>query len=152
MTNPASHPKPSRIHHTATPDGSTGDFGIDRANLSSHQNSGSSDDLTNTQSVNCVLYSRHTGKLVTSVALEAVQEQLAKHDDYFVWIYLLKPSNEVLVTIQHDFELHDLAIEDTTVALQRTKIELYGDKLFVVFGTVSHNESLQGIELGSSNN
>ena len=121
----------------------TGDFGIDNDIGNLGRNA--------TQSVNCVLYNRHSGQLVAKIELDEVQEQLAKHPEYFVWIYLFKPSNEVLATIQRDFELHDLAIEDTTMALQRTKIELYGDKLFVVFGTVSHNESLQGIELGSSN-
>lgn len=135
--------KASRTHHTVTTGSATGDFGIDNDIGDLGRNA--------TQSVNCVLYNRHSGQLVAKIELDEVQEQLAKHHEYFVWIYLFKPSNEVLATIQRDFELHDLAIEDTTMALQRTKIELYGDKLFVVFGTVSHNESLQGIELGSSN-
>lgn len=155
MINQPCDPKPSRIHHTGAADSFTADFSVDNSagngHLGSPQHNGMSNELIPAPSVNCILYSRHTGELVASVELDDVQNQLAKHDDYFVWIYLLKPSNEILSTIQKKFELHDLAIEDTTMALQRTKIEFYGDKLFVVFGSVSPNESVQGIKLGSSN-
>lgn len=120
---------------------------LDKAFLKDTQQNIVQDD----EQVNCILYNRTTGKLVGEVALDDVQAQLAQHQDYFVWIYLLKPSDDVLHKIQQDFDLHDLAIEDTTMVLQRTKIEMYGDLLFVVFGTVSHIQQPEGIEFGSTN-
>lgn len=101
--------------------------------------------------VHCLLYNRNTGKVVGPVALHAVKQALEQHPEYFAWIYLLRPESAVLQQIKQDFALHELAIEDTTALFQRTKIETYGDTLFVVFSTVIQNTRQDKLEFGSSN-
>lgn len=101
--------------------------------------------------VQCLLYDRVHGKAVGSVALHEVKTILAQQPNYFAWIYLLRPESEVLQQIKQDFGLHELAIEDTTALFQRTKIESYGETLFVVFSTVMQNAQLDKLEFGSSN-
>ncbi len=53
----------------------------------------------------------------------------------FVWIGLHEPGVEILSSLQQQFGLHDLAVEDAFVAHQRPKIEAYDDTLFVVLRT-----------------
>src|SRR5690606_30023520 len=60
---------------------------------------------------------------------------LAEDDGSFVWIGLYEPDDAVLETLQEEFGLHDLAIEDAHKAHQRPKVEAYGDSLFLVAST-----------------
>ncbi|MDB5512593.1 MAG: Mg2 transporter protein CorA family protein [Enterovirga sp.] len=53
----------------------------------------------------------------------------------FVWIGLVEPSEEELRTLQTNFGLHPLAVEDALKAHQLPKVEVYGDQLFVVART-----------------
>lgn len=108
-------------------------------------------DQATQQYIQCVLFKHSTGEVVGSVDYNEVHAALAQNDDYFVWIYLLRPETPMLRQLQQDFKLHDLAIEDTTLILQRTKIEVYDDILFVVFSTVNQLEGTDAIELGSTN-
>jgi Mg2+ and Co2+ transporter CorA len=52
-----------------------------------------------------------------------------------VWIGLHEPGMALLQSVQRQFHLHDLAIEDANNAHQRPKIEQYGDALFIVART-----------------
>jgi len=52
-----------------------------------------------------------------------------------VWIGLHEPDIALLTSVQRQFQLHDLAIEDADHAHQRPKIEQYGDGLFIVART-----------------
>ena len=52
-------------------------------------------------------------------------------DKEFVWIGLLEPSEEELRTLQLQFGLHPLAVEDALKAHQLPKVDIYGDQLFV---------------------
>src|SRR6476620_1736413 len=54
---------------------------------------------------------------------------------HVVWIGLHEPDMALLSSVQRQFELHDLAIEDADHAHQRPKIEQYGDALFIVART-----------------
>ena len=56
----------------------------------------------------------------------------ARGEGRFVWIGLHEPSVEILSSLQQQFGLHDLAVEDAFRAHQRPKIEDYGNSLFVV--------------------
>lgn len=96
--------------------------------------------------VNCAAYSG--GQRIADVKLPDVHEVL-KARDKFVWIGLHEPSEEVLGKVQHEFGLHDLAVEDAHNAHQRPKIELYGDSLFVVLRTVEINKD-HHIEFGET--
>ncbi|HET7268738.1 MAG TPA: magnesium/cobalt transporter CorA [Oleiagrimonas sp.] len=83
--------------------------------------------------VNCVAYD-HTGKRAGDIGIEDISEIL-KDPDQFVWVGLHEPGEALLVKLQAEFGLHDLAIEDAQTAHQRTKIEAYGDSLFIVVQT-----------------
>jgi len=87
--------------------------------------------------VNCAAYSR--GRRVADVELNDVHEVL-KATNQFVWIGLHEPSEEILSNVQHEFGLHDLAVEDAHNAHQRPKVELYGDSVFVVLRTAQMNK------------
>jgi magnesium transporter len=96
--------------------------------------------------VNCVAYSH--GRRKADVELSQVHE-LLKEDNQFVWIGLHEPSEEVLEQVQHEFGLHDLAVEDAHTAHQRPKVEMYGDSLFVVLRTAQVNRE-RHIEFGET--
>ncbi len=57
----------------------------------------------------------------------------------FVWVALFEPTPEVLETMQEEFNLHELAIEDTNRGSQRPKIEEYGSTLFLVLHTIEQH-------------
>ena len=57
----------------------------------------------------------------------------------FVWVALFEPTAEVLAKMQEEFNLHDLAIEDTNRGSQRPKIEEYGSTLFLVLHTIERH-------------
>jgi magnesium transporter len=59
----------------------------------------------------------------------------ARKKGHVVWIGLLEPSRELLMRVQAQFGLHDLAIEDAEHPHQRPKLERYGDALFIVART-----------------
>lgn len=83
--------------------------------------------------INCAVYARD-GKR-RDIAIEAISDALSIDDGSFVWIGLYEPDAGVLDTIQEEFGLHDLAIEDAHKAHQRSKVEAYGDSLFIVANT-----------------
>lgn len=83
--------------------------------------------------VNCIAY-RNDGSRIGEITLDAISDVLAEPDT-FVWVGLYEPDEELLDKIQEEFGLHDLAIEDAHAAHQRTKIETYGDSLFLVVQT-----------------
>lgn len=83
--------------------------------------------------VNCIAY-RNDGTRIGEVTIDAISEVLAEPDT-FVWVGLYEPDETLLGKIQDEFGLHDLAIEDAHAAHQRTKLETYGDSLFLVVQT-----------------
>lgn len=95
--------------------------------------------------INCAAYSE--GRKVSDVTIAEISEVL-KEPDKFIWIGLHEPGEEMLKTIQNEFGLHDLAIEDAHRAHQRPKIESYGGTLFIVLRTVQMRE--KQIDLGET--
>jgi len=83
--------------------------------------------------VNCIAYRKDGGR-IGDVTLDEISDVLAKPDT-FVWVGLHEPDEALLLKLQEEFCLHDLAIEDAHSAHQRTKIETYGDSLFLVVQT-----------------
>ena len=83
--------------------------------------------------VNCIAYHRD-GTRLGEIGLDAISDVLAVPDT-FVWVGLHEPDEPLLEKLQEEFCLHDLAIEDAHPAHQRTKIETYGDSLFLVVQT-----------------
>ncbi len=82
--------------------------------------------------VDCAVYEegcRREGEL----ALEDAYASLGP--DAFVWIGLYEPNEYEFESVRHEFELHELAVEDAIKAHQRPKLEIYGDTLFLVLKT-----------------
>jgi magnesium transporter len=90
----------------------------------------------------CLFFQRSTGQLIGEVDLQWVSETLEEKPDSFVWISLLRPSAALLAQVKEEFNLHELAIEDASRQHQRTKIESYGDTLFVVLKTIKQAQTL----------
>jgi len=96
--------------------------------------------------INCVAY-RH-GKREEHVDIADISEVL-KEEKSFVWMGLYQPEPAFMQTLQQEFSLHELAIEDALVAHQRPKIEQYGDSVFIVVKT-AHMDDLQRISFGET--
>ena len=90
--------------------------------------------------INCVAYQE--GKKLSDITVEAISDYIALPDT-FVWVALREPENAELATMQEEFSLHELAVEDAMRGNQRPKIEEYGESLFVVIQAVE----LDGDEL-----
>ncbi|GLS29279.1 magnesium transporter [Mesorhizobium albiziae] len=74
------------------------------------------------------------GHRVADIPVDEAGEWAAK-EGHFVWIGLLEPDRDLLLRVQRQFHLHDLAIEDAEHPHQRPKVEQYGDALFIVART-----------------
>lgn len=83
--------------------------------------------------INCVAYQE--GKRLDNIPVEDISDYL-KNRGCFVWVALKDATKEELAEMQHEFDLHELAVEDAQVGHQRPKIEEYGDSLFAVIHTV----------------
>lgn len=74
------------------------------------------------------------GQRLGDIAIDEVSEFI-RQPDTFVWLGLHEPDDALLATIQEEFGLHGLAIEDAHHAHQRPKIEAYSDSIFIVLKT-----------------
>jgi magnesium transporter len=97
--------------------------------------------------VNCIAYCE--GRRVANIDIAKIRETLL-HKDTFVWVGLHEPGEELLKSIQEEFDLHDLAIEDAHNAHQRPKLELYGETMFVVLRTAQINSINHHIDFGET--
>lgn len=82
--------------------------------------------------VNCVAY--HRGQKLSEILLGEVRTHLDR-PDCFVWVALKDPQFEELASLQDEFGLHELAIEDAQKGHQRPKMDEYGSSLFVPTAT-----------------
>lgn len=64
------------------------------------------------------------------------------------WIGLYRPDNEELQSVAGEFGLHYLAVEDALSGHQRSKLERYGDTLFVVLRPARYLDDAEKVELG----
>jgi magnesium transporter len=95
--------------------------------------------------VDCAVYDqgkRRAGELTLSEAKQA------RDGRGLVWIGLYEPSEEEFDSLQREFDLHDLAVEDAIKAHQRPKLEVYGDTIFVVLKTARYVDSEEVVQLG----
>ncbi len=96
--------------------------------------------------VDCAVYEqgqRRDGKLPLDQAYQA-----SRGDGAFVWIGLYEPSEEEFDSVQREFDLHELAVEDAIHAHQRPKLEIYGETVFVVLRTARYVDSEEVVEFG----
>lgn len=64
------------------------------------------------------------------------------------WIGLLRPTDDELMTVAAEFELHALAVEDARKGHQRAKLERYGDTLFLVLRPAWYIDETETVEFG----
>lgn len=83
--------------------------------------------------INCVAY--QDGKKLADIPVVDISEFILLPAG-FVWVALKDADAAELAEMQHEFGLHELAVEDARVGHQRPKIEEYGDSLFVVIHSV----------------
>jgi magnesium transporter len=83
--------------------------------------------------INCVAYQE--GRKLADIQPREIHEYV-RRPECFIWVALYEPTPEELETMQREFGLHELAVEDARHGHQRPKIEEYGDSLFVVLHTV----------------
>ena len=83
--------------------------------------------------INCVAY--QDGQKLDDIPVEEISDYMEKPET-FVWVALRDAEPDELKTMQHEFGLHELAVEDASRGHQRPKIEEYGDSLFVVVKTI----------------
>jgi len=90
--------------------------------------------------VNCVAY--RDGKRIGDIEPPQISDYL-KQEGTFVWVALKDATEAELTSMQEEFDLHPLAVEDARHGHQRPKVEEYGDSLFVVLHTVEvHGDDL----------
>ncbi|MEO5687302.1 MAG: magnesium/cobalt transporter CorA [Burkholderiaceae bacterium] len=83
--------------------------------------------------INCVAY--ENGSKLADIPITQIGEYLAR-PTCFVWVALKDTTDDELTTMQAEFGLHELAVEDARHGHQRPKVEEYGDTLFAVVHTV----------------
>jgi magnesium transporter len=83
--------------------------------------------------INCVVYQE--GNKLADIPPGEIRNYVNR-PECFVWVAMFEPSNEELETMQAEFGLHELAVEDARHGHQRPKIEEYGDSLFAVLQIV----------------
>src|SRR5919106_4690209 len=71
-----------------------------------------------------------------------------RSDGAFVWIGIHEPTEHEFDSLQREFELHELAVEDAIKAHQRPKLEVYDGTLFVVLKTARYVDREEVVEFG----
>jgi magnesium transporter len=66
----------------------------------------------------------------------------------FAWIGMYEPTQREFESLQHEFDLHPLAVEDAIHAHQRPKLEVYEDMIFIVLKTARYLDPTEVIEFG----
>ncbi len=66
----------------------------------------------------------------------------------FAWIGMLRPGPDEIEAVAREFDLHELAVEDTVNAHQRPKLERYGDTTFVVLRPARYVDPVEVIKIG----
>ena len=90
--------------------------------------------------INCAAY--QDGKKLADIPVEDIKKYVSR-PECFVWVALKNPGPGEISALQHEFDLHELAVEDARQGHQRPKIDEYGDSLFAVL----HNIELTSEEL-----
>jgi magnesium transporter len=77
--------------------------------------------------------------------------KLATEPGDFVWVGLHEPTEKELATVEEEFGLHRLAVEDAFNAHQRPKLERYGDTLFLTLKSLWYVDAEDAVETGEIN-
>ncbi len=77
--------------------------------------------------------------------------KLATEPGDFVWVGLHEPNEEELQTVEEEFGLHPLAVEDAFTAHQRPKLERYEHTLFLTLKSLWYVDENDAVETGEIN-
>ena len=80
--------------------------------------------------------------------LEQTFETLEAIGGSMAWIGLYRPSQDEMAQVAHEFNLHDLAVEDAIHAHQRPKMERYDEMLFTVLRPARYVDETETVEFG----
>jgi magnesium transporter len=97
--------------------------------------------------INCAAY--QDGRKLADIEIDDISAYVSK-PECFVWVALKEPEPDELAQMQHQFGLHELAVEDARQGHQRPKIEEYDNSLFAVLHTVEMDEH-GGLQIGEVN-
>ena len=86
---------------------------------------------------------RHAEPPSLEVTYEMLREQRGMG-----WIGLYRPDAHEVRSVAAEFEIHELAVEDTITAHQRPKLERYDDVLFTVLRPARYIEADERVEFG----
>lgn len=64
------------------------------------------------------------------------------------WIGLYRPTREEIDSVAAEFDIHELAVEDTVTAHQRPKLERYDEVLFTVLRPARYIDADERVEFG----
>ncbi|WP_328379214.1 magnesium and cobalt transport protein CorA [Streptomyces sp. NBC_01020] len=103
--------------------------------------------LDNTSVVQAALY-RDGRRVSTPASLAETFRQLREYPDGMAWIGLHRPTEEEILSLAAEFDLHPLAVEDALEAHQRPKLERYGDTLFVVLRAARYLDAPEEVDFG----
>ncbi|MFI1972293.1 transporter [Streptomyces cinnamoneus] len=87
-------------------------------------------------------------RVATPGSLADTYRLLRDQPDSMAWIGLHRPSEEELLSLADEFDLHQLAVEDALEAHQRPKLERYGDTLFVVLRAARYLDAPEEVDFG----
>jgi magnesium transporter len=97
--------------------------------------------------VEAALY-RDGRRASTPSSLAETYRQLREDDEAMAWIGLFRPTDDELLSLADEFDLHPLAVEDAMEAHQRPKLERYGDTLFVVLRAARYLDAAEQVDFG----
>jgi magnesium transporter len=97
--------------------------------------------------VDCAVY-ENGERRAGGVELHDAYDACRRDDGAWVWIGLFEPGADEFDSVAREFQLHELAVEDSIKAHQRPKLEVYGDTIFLVLRTASYIDSTEDVELG----
>jgi magnesium transporter len=87
------------------------------------------------------------GRRDGDVPLDHAYEECRK-DGSFAWIGMYEPTEEEFDSIQREFRLHPLAVEDAINAHQRPKLEPFDDMLLLVLKTARYVDPIEVVKIG----
>jgi magnesium transporter len=96
--------------------------------------------------VDCAIY-ENGQRLDGKIGLEHAYDERGKHGT-FVWIGLYEPTAEEFDSLQKEFDIHPLAVEDAIESHQRPKLEVYDDMVLLVLKTARYVDPKEVIKLG----
>jgi len=86
-------------------------------------------------------------RVATPVTLDETYEVL-KANAGFAWIGMYRPTEQEVRSVAEEFSLHHLSVEDALKGHQRSKLERFGDIVFLVLRPARYIDAEERVEFG----